>query len=246
MDEMLFDSGMLSHSLGADDLLEEMGMYQFTEHDGSSGKPGDGMESYAMETDIGDSVQFPFESPALGQIASSPLGNTPLSGSYEDGYVASARMDIPGARHVRKSGASAVSEASTMSAGEDSRLGSSPRSTDQKRKAPVKWSEEEETRFLEALQLYGRDWKKCAQHVGTRDANNFRSHAQKYFIRLYKHGLPVPRKVAETGEGHTLSGKPLDPNSAAARCYLNGRSYRSDLAKRHRQDSSSRLGKSLP
>ena len=32
-------------------------------------------------------------------------------------------------------------------------------------------------------------------------------------------GKPVPAKVAETGTGYTLSGKPLDPTSAAARAY---------------------------
>lgn len=31
------------------------------------------------------------------------------------------------------------------------------------------WSEEEERLFQEALALHGRDWKKCAEHVGTRD-----------------------------------------------------------------------------
>eukprot|EP00179_Madagascaria_erythrocladioides_P004527 CAMPEP_0198312034 /NCGR_PEP_ID=MMETSP1450-20131203/3570_1 /TAXON_ID=753684 ORGANISM="Madagascaria erythrocladiodes, Strain CCMP3234" /NCGR_SAMPLE_ID=MMETSP1450 /ASSEMBLY_ACC=CAM_ASM_001115 /LENGTH=496 /DNA_ID=CAMNT_0044014959 /DNA_START=58 /DNA_END=1548 /DNA_ORIENTATION=+ len=89
------------------------------------------------------------------------------------------------------------------------------------KRAPArKWTEDEERLFCEALELYGRDWKSCADHVGTRTASDFRSHAQKYFIRLFKQGRPVPAKVAESGSGHTLSGKPLDPNSAAARCYL--------------------------
>ena len=46
-----------------------------------------------------------------------------------------------------------------------------------------------------------------------------RSHAQKYFIQLWKQGLPLPDKVAESGIGYTLSGAPLDPNSGAARMY---------------------------
>ena len=81
------------------------------------------------------------------------------------------------------------------------------------------WTDDEETKFREALALYGRDWKKCAAHVGTRDHRAFTSHAQKYFIRLCLQGKPLPRKVAESGEGYTLSGKPLDPNSAAAKQY---------------------------
>ena len=56
--------------------------------------------------------------------------------------------------------------------------------------------------------------------MGTRDANAFRSHAQKYFIKLYREGRPLPKKVLESGSGYTLSGKPLDPTSASARNYL--------------------------
>ncbi|KAK9816984.1 hypothetical protein WJX72_007805 [[Myrmecia] bisecta] len=81
------------------------------------------------------------------------------------------------------------------------------------------WSEEEEKLFLEALELHGRNWKACAAHVGTRDARAFTSHAQKYFIKMCLAGKRLPAKVAESGEGYTLSGKPLDPNSAAAKAY---------------------------
>ncbi|KAI8069264.1 hypothetical protein BC940DRAFT_298307 [Gongronella butleri] len=82
------------------------------------------------------------------------------------------------------------------------------------------YTEEEEKLFLEALNLYGRGWQDLSRHMGTRDPHSIRSHAQKYFIRLYRDNLPLPPKVAESGEGYTLSGKPLDPNSAAAKPYL--------------------------
>ena len=72
---------------------------------------------------------------------------------------------------------------------------------------------------MESLELYGRDWKLCAQHIKTREAKAVSSHCQKYFIKLYKENKPLPAKVQESGEGYTLSGKPLDPNSAAARAY---------------------------
>lgn len=72
---------------------------------------------------------------------------------------------------------------------------------------------------MEALDLHGRDWKAASAHVGTRDARAFTSHAQKFFIKLAIAGKPVPPKVAETGQGYTLSGKPLDPTSSAARAY---------------------------
>jgi protein MYSM1 len=60
------------------------------------------------------------------------------------------------------------------------------------------------------------------QHIKTRDSHAIRSHAQKYFIKLYRDGLPLPAKVAASGSGYTLSGKELDPDSAAARPYLKG------------------------
>ncbi|KAI9484100.1 MAG: hypothetical protein EXX96DRAFT_477891 [Benjaminiella poitrasii] len=63
--------------------------------------------------------------------------------------------------------------------------------------------------------------KKLQLHVGTRDATSIRSHAQKHFIKMYRDQVPLPAKVLESGEGYTLSGKPLDPNSSAAKPYLN-------------------------
>jgi hypothetical protein len=37
---------------------------------------------------------------------------------------------------------------------------------------------------------------------------------------MYRDQTPLPDKVRESGDGYTLSGKPLDPNSAAAKPYL--------------------------
>ena len=88
-----------------------------------------------------------------------------------------------------------------------------------KRAPPRKWSAHEDKLFLEALDKFGRDWRKGAEYVGTRDHKAFSSHAQKYFIKLCKEGKPLPDKVRETGDGYTLSGKPLDKNSASARAY---------------------------
>ncbi|KAJ3129020.1 hypothetical protein HK098_002872 [Nowakowskiella sp. JEL0407] len=82
------------------------------------------------------------------------------------------------------------------------------------------YTEEEEARFLEGLELFGRDWKKLMAHIATRDSNSIRSHAQKHFIKLFRDNKPLPDKVKETGAGYTLSGEPLDPNSAAAKNYL--------------------------
>lgn len=91
--------------------------------------------------------------------------------------------------------------------------------TGQARTAARPWTEEEERLFTEALTMFGRDWKQCAEHIGSRDHRAVASHAQKYLIKMLLQGEELPERMAETGRGYTLSGKPLDPNSSAARAY---------------------------
>lgn len=83
-----------------------------------------------------------------------------------------------------------------------------------------RWTAEEHKRFEESLELYGRNWEQCARYIGTRRASLVRSHAQKHLIKLWKLGKPLPKKLAETGSGYTLSGRPLLADSASAKSYL--------------------------
>lgn len=40
-----------------------------------------------------------------------------------------------------------------------------------------RWTDEEHNKFLEALQLFGKNWNKVHKHVGTRSSAQTRSHA---------------------------------------------------------------------
>lgn len=49
-----------------------------------------------------------------------------------------------------------------------------------------RWTREEHEAFLQALQQYGKEWKKVAAKVKTRTVVQTRTHAQKYFQKLQK------------------------------------------------------------
>ncbi|XP_031495071.1 flocculation protein FLO11-like [Nymphaea colorata] len=57
-----------------------------------------------------------------------------------------------------------------------------------------RWTEDEHKKFLEALKLYGRAWRKIEEHIGTKTAVQIRSHAQKFFTK-------VVRETASNGAG---------------------------------------------
>ncbi|KAJ0845492.1 putative transcription factor MYB-HB-like family [Helianthus annuus] len=63
-----------------------------------------------------------------------------------------------------------------------------------------KWTEEEHNRFLEALKLHGRAWRRIEEHVGTKTAVQIRSHAQKFFSKV----------VRESTSGDASEVKPIE------------------------------------
>ena len=51
-------------------------------------------------------------------------------------------------------------------------------------KTAGRWTEEEHKKFMEAYELYGKDWKLVQNYIGTRSAAQARSLAQKYFAKV--------------------------------------------------------------
>ena len=49
-----------------------------------------------------------------------------------------------------------------------------------------RWTNEEHTRFLEAIFLYSNSWRKVQEHIKSRSSTQARSHAQKFFLSLKK------------------------------------------------------------
>lgn len=75
-----------------------------------------------------------------------------------------------------------------------------------------RWASDEQKLFLAAVKMYGKDWKKVAKLVGTRTANQVRSHAQKLQSQLdlpKTRAVKIIRKVdssTQYGEGILFTG----------------------------------------
>ncbi|KAK9285475.1 hypothetical protein L1049_024669 [Liquidambar formosana] len=63
-----------------------------------------------------------------------------------------------------------------------------------------RWTEDEHKKFIEALKLYGRAWRRIEEHVGSKTAVQIRSHAQKFFSKV----------VRESSGSNTSSVEPIE------------------------------------
>lgn len=104
-----------------------------------------------------------------------------------------------------------------------------------------RWSEEEHKKFLEALKLHGRGWRRIEEHVGTKTAVQIRSHAQKFFSKVVRESNngdessvksieippprpkrkpmhPYPRKMATPHKSGTLAPEKLKRSASPDFC----------------------------
>lgn len=95
-----------------------------------------------------------------------------------------------------------------------------PRKPYTKTKPRVSWTPKEHARFLKALELYNRDWKRIEEFIGTKTVIQIRSHAQKYFLKVLKNGtgehLPPPRHKAKNKTPASKGKKTADNTAIAA------------------------------
>ncbi|KAK8687423.1 hypothetical protein V6N13_086238 [Hibiscus sabdariffa] len=95
-------------------------------------------------------------------------------------------------------------------------------------KSRESWTEPEHDKFLEAIQLFDRDWKKIEAYIGSKTVIQIRSHAQKYFLKVQKNGTsehlppprpkrkaahPYPQKASKNALGHPQVSEPLQSPS---------------------------------
>ncbi|KAM3242912.1 hypothetical protein ACQJBY_055095 [Aegilops geniculata] len=115
----------------------------------------------------------------------------------------------------------ALSEAAAAASGDDaSKKVRKPYTITKSRES---WTEQEHDKFLEALQLFDRDWKKIEAFVGSKTVIQIRSHAQKYFLKVQKNGTsehvppprpkrkaahPYPQKASKNEPGYALKTDP--------------------------------------
>lgn len=109
-------------------------------------------------------------------------------------YLDSSGMPLPGINSLQTVSATNTNTTPMTTLEDPSKKVRKPYTITKSRES---WTDEEHDKFLEALQLFDRDWKKIEAFVGSKTVIQIRSHAQKYFLKVQKSGsnerVPPPR-----------------------------------------------------
>jgi SHAQKYF class myb-like DNA-binding protein len=73
-----------------------------------------------------------------------------------------------------------------------------------------RWTLQEHKKFLEGYAIYGRNWKKISEMIGTRSNVQCRTHAQKHFKRL---GMKPSKKLRYTNSGKLIEDESTDEDT---------------------------------
>lgn len=212
-DEMLMTTGYNQSVLRLDDAVVDSIISQYFEERGRLSSPSSMDESvYIGEIPIPDIMA----SESVSATGTDEDGDSTTGVENEEGIEQASSATTTTTTVLSQQG----SDLSEKSGRNRKRQGRVKKMGKRTRARARPWSAEEHQRFEESLELYGRNWELCAAYIGTRRAPLVRSHAQKHLIKLWKLGIPLPKKLAESGSGYTLSGKPLLADSASAKSYL--------------------------
>ncbi|GKU96795.1 hypothetical protein SLEP1_g9988 [Rubroshorea leprosula] len=113
-------------------------------------------------------------------------------------------------------------------------------------KSRESWSDQEHDKFLEALHLFDRDWKKIEAFVGSKTVIQIRSHAQKYFLKVQKSGtsehVPPPRPKRKAAHPYPQKAPKNTPNVSQVAGPFQSSSALHEPNYAYRTDSSTVLG----
>ncbi|EAR84229.2 Myb-like DNA-binding domain, shaqkyf class protein (macronuclear) [Tetrahymena thermophila SB210] len=74
-----------------------------------------------------------------------------------------------------------------------------------------RWTREEHLRFVKGLGMYGKNWKKVEEYVGTRSGAQIRSHAQKFFNKIQRENAKSNSKSGNNGKNGNLQSEDSFP-----------------------------------